>query len=146
MLPMSLQSTYPWDPWRGKWDCIVEALVPDKTLFATFLLRRSIIWGLQKSIFVVHTNNTPIIFNNPAPALSVLLHLWNQFVVSKTTNVALKLVDKIQWLGYKILFLFLFSDRTTAIGQSINSYLQGKTELEDHAIHLLFSANRWEAV
>lgn len=39
-----------------------------------------------------------------------------------------------------------FPDRTTAIGQSINSYLQGKTELEDHAIHLLFSANRWEAV
>ncbi|EME43682.1 hypothetical protein DOTSEDRAFT_72887 [Dothistroma septosporum NZE10] len=27
----------------------------------------------------------------------------------------------------------------------INSYLQGASQQEDHAIHLLFSANRWEA-
>jgi dTMP kinase len=27
----------------------------------------------------------------------------------------------------------------------INSYLSGATESEDHVIHLLFSANRWEA-
>ncbi|THW57642.1 thymidylate kinase [Aureobasidium pullulans] len=39
-----------------------------------------------------------------------------------------------------------FPDRTTPIGQMINNYLQGQTEQEDHAIHLLFSANRWEAV
>jgi dTMP kinase len=26
----------------------------------------------------------------------------------------------------------------------INSYLQSKTEMDDGAIHLLFSANRWE--
>jgi dTMP kinase len=26
----------------------------------------------------------------------------------------------------------------------IDGYLQSKTEMEDHAIHLLFSANRWE--
>lgn len=37
-------------------------------------------------------------------------------------------------------------DRTTPIGQMINSYLSGQTEQEDHVIHLLFSANRWEAV
>lgn len=37
-----------------------------------------------------------------------------------------------------------FPDRTTAIGQMINSYLQGTTETSDHVIHLLFSANRWE--
>jgi dTMP kinase len=35
-------------------------------------------------------------------------------------------------------------DRTTPIGQMINSYLQSKADLEDHVIHLLFSANRWE--
>lgn len=28
----------------------------------------------------------------------------------------------------------------------IDSYLQGSSEVEDHVIHLLFSANRWEAV
>lgn len=38
------------------------------------------------------------------------------------------------------------ADRTTPIGQMINSYLSGESEQEDHVIHLLFSANRWEAV
>ncbi|KAK4621772.1 Thymidylate kinase [Fulvia fulva] len=38
-----------------------------------------------------------------------------------------------------------FPDRTTVIGQMINGYLQGASQQEDHAIHLLFSANRWEA-
>jgi dTMP kinase len=27
----------------------------------------------------------------------------------------------------------------------INAYLSGTTDSEDHVIHLLFSANRWEA-
>ncbi|EPE27914.1 P-loop containing nucleoside triphosphate hydrolase [Glarea lozoyensis ATCC 20868] len=40
----------------------------------------------------------------------------------------------------------LFKDRTTAIGTMIDSYLQNTTDLEDHAIHLLFSANRWEKI
>lgn len=35
-------------------------------------------------------------------------------------------------------------DRTSPIGQMIDNYLQSKTEMDDHAIHLLFSANRWE--
>jgi len=39
-----------------------------------------------------------------------------------------------------------FPDRSTAIGKTINSYLTNSTEMDDHAIHLLFSANRWEAV
>ncbi|KAJ6256654.1 hypothetical protein Dda_8519 [Drechslerella dactyloides] len=38
-----------------------------------------------------------------------------------------------------------FPDRTTPIGQMINTYLQSSTALDDRAIHLLFSANRWEA-
>ena len=37
-------------------------------------------------------------------------------------------------------------DRTTATGQMINAYLTGKAQNNDHAIHLIFSANRWEAV
>ncbi|KAK3990842.1 thymidylate kinase [Cladorrhinum sp. PSN332] len=38
-----------------------------------------------------------------------------------------------------------FPDRTTPTGQTINSYLTTSTwTLPDHAIHLLFSANRWE--
>ncbi|KAF7294229.1 Thymidylate kinase [Mycena chlorophos] len=40
--------------------------------------------------------------------------------------------------------LFKFPDRTTAIGQMIDSYLRSQSELDDRAIHLLFTANRWE--
>lgn len=36
-------------------------------------------------------------------------------------------------------------DRTTPIGTSIDAYLKGESLQEDHVIHLLFSANRWEA-
>ncbi|XP_029472301.1 thymidylate kinase isoform X2 [Rhinatrema bivittatum] len=37
-------------------------------------------------------------------------------------------------------------ERTTEIGQLVGSYLEKKTNLEDHTVHLLFSANRWEHV
>ncbi|KAG6374797.1 thymidylate kinase [Boletus reticuloceps] len=37
-----------------------------------------------------------------------------------------------------------FPDRTTAIGKMIDAYLRSESDLDDHAIHLLFSANRWE--
>ncbi|KAL4923742.1 bifunctional thymidylate/uridylate kinase [Aspergillus undulatus] len=37
-----------------------------------------------------------------------------------------------------------FPDRTTAIGKLIDGYLRGQSHLDDHSIHLLFSANRWE--
>lgn len=40
--------------------------------------------------------------------------------------------------------LIKFPDRTTPIGKMIDSYLQNTSDLDDHAIHLLFSANRWE--
>jgi dTMP kinase len=36
-------------------------------------------------------------------------------------------------------------DRTTGTGQMIDAYLRGTSELDDRAVHLLFSANRWEA-
>ncbi|KAJ4780121.1 Thymidylate kinase [Rhynchospora pubera] len=37
-----------------------------------------------------------------------------------------------------------FPDITTGIGQMISSYLLNESQLDDRAIHLLFSANRWE--
>ncbi|KAF2789525.1 thymidylate kinase [Melanomma pulvis-pyrius CBS 109.77] len=54
------------------------------------------------------------------------------------------LVDALEKDGGKVRYT-RFPDRTTPIGQMINSYLSGKSEQEDHVIHLLFSANRWEA-
>lgn len=38
-----------------------------------------------------------------------------------------------------------FPDRTTQTGQLISKYLADGMAMEDHAIHLLFSANRWES-
>lgn len=37
-----------------------------------------------------------------------------------------------------------FPERSTNIGQMINAYLQQKEDVNDHSVHLLFSANRWE--
>ncbi|KAJ4373543.1 Thymidylate kinase [Didymella sp. IMI 355093] len=62
----------------------------------------------------------------------------------KTTQCQM-LVEALQKEGQSVLFM-RFPDRTTPIGQMINSYLSGESEQEDHVIHLLFSANRWEAV
>ena len=41
--------------------------------------------------------------------------------------------------------IYRLQDRSTAVGKSIDAYLCGTSQAEDHAIHLLFSANRWEA-
>jgi dTMP kinase len=38
-----------------------------------------------------------------------------------------------------------FPDRTTLVGQLIDGYLASTENLDDRAVHLLFSANRWEA-
>ncbi|KAG8835255.1 Thymidylate kinase [Serendipita sp. 400] len=40
--------------------------------------------------------------------------------------------------------LVKFPDRTTPIGKMIDAYLRSQSDLDDRAIHLLFSANRWE--
>jgi hypothetical protein len=40
--------------------------------------------------------------------------------------------------------LIRFPARETTIGQIIDSYLKSQNDLNDHSIHLLFSANRWE--
>ncbi|KAL5606625.1 hypothetical protein BROUX41_003023 [Berkeleyomyces rouxiae] len=38
-----------------------------------------------------------------------------------------------------------FPDRSTPIGKMIDAYLKSNANMDDHVIHLLFSANRWEA-
>ena len=42
--------------------------------------------------------------------------------------------------------LWRFPDRTTSVGQMLDAYLRGTPEgdADDAAVHLLFSANRWE--
>ncbi|XP_020844677.1 thymidylate kinase isoform X2 [Phascolarctos cinereus] len=40
--------------------------------------------------------------------------------------------------------LLRFPERSTEIGKLLSSYLEKKSNMEDHTVHLLFSANRWE--
>ncbi|KFO22558.1 thymidylate kinase isoform X1 [Fukomys damarensis] len=56
-----------------------------------------------------------------------------------------KLVSALCAAGHRA-ELLRFPERSTEIGKLLNSYLEKKTELEDHSVHLLFSANRWEQV
>ena len=60
----------------------------------------------------------------------------------KTTQ-AKRLVDTLTQRGQGTVFM-RFPDRETAIGSQIDAYLRNAAELDDHAVHLLFSANRWE--
>ncbi|KAK2835978.1 hypothetical protein Q5P01_016462 [Channa striata] len=62
----------------------------------------------------------------------------------KTTQ-SKKLLQALQQ-GGRAVEVLRFPDRTTTIGQLISAYLEKKSELEDHTVHLLFSANRWELV
>ncbi|XP_046893120.1 thymidylate kinase [Hypomesus transpacificus] len=62
----------------------------------------------------------------------------------KTTQCN-KLVQALQLCG-RPAEMMRFPDRSTKIGQLINAYLENKSNLEDHTVHLLFSANRWEQV
>ncbi|KAF2725193.1 thymidylate kinase [Polychaeton citri CBS 116435] len=54
------------------------------------------------------------------------------------------LVESLKKQGQDVQYL-RFPNRETPIGHMINAYLNGQSEQEDHVIHLLFSANRWEA-
>ncbi|XP_061540037.1 thymidylate kinase isoform X1 [Phycodurus eques] len=60
----------------------------------------------------------------------------------KTTQCK-KLVQALQQSGHPA-EMMRFPDRSTTIGKLISAYLEKKSELEDHTVHLLFSANRWE--
>ncbi|KAH7258657.1 Thymidylate kinase [Fusarium solani] len=90
----------------------------------------------------------PATGTSPAPASSAVR---GAFIVlegldrsGKTTQVKL-LEQRFVEEGSKVKVM-RFPDRSTPIGQMIDSYLKSDVEMDDHVIHLLFSANRWEAV
>lgn len=62
--------------------------------------------------------------------------------VGKTT-LAQQLVNSLKNSGHSAEYI-RFPDRSTPIGSLISSYLAKESHLDDHVIHLLFSANRWE--
>jgi dTMP kinase len=62
---------------------------------------------------------------------------------SGKTSQSSRLLTYLEGLGHSA-ELWRFPDRSTNVGQMISSYLSNKSQLDDHTIHLLFSANRWE--
>ncbi|KAL1699579.1 P-loop containing nucleoside triphosphate hydrolase protein [Schizophyllum commune] len=60
----------------------------------------------------------------------------------KSTQAA-RLKERLASDGTKV-ELMKFPDRTTAIGKMIDAYLRTNIEMDDHVVHLLYSANRWE--
>lgn len=79
-----------------------------------------------------------------APQRGALIVLEGCDRTGKTTQAQM-LIDTLKKQDKKAEFM-RFPDRSTCIGGIINSYLSCTSELEDHSIHLLFSANRWELV
>ncbi|KAL6960460.1 dTMP kinase [Sarracenia purpurea var. burkii] len=62
---------------------------------------------------------------------------------SGKTSQSSRLFSYVEGLGYSV-ESWRFPDRDTGVGKMISSYLANKSHLDDHTIHLLFSANRWE--
>ncbi|XP_039031878.1 thymidylate kinase-like isoform X2 [Hibiscus syriacus] len=62
---------------------------------------------------------------------------------SGKTSQCGRLLSYLEGLGHSI-ELWRFPDRTTSVGKMISAYLSNESQLDDHTIHLLFSANRWE--
>ncbi|KAI1640586.1 thymidylate kinase-domain-containing protein [Biscogniauxia mediterranea] len=81
---------------------------------------------------------------DPKPVRGAFVVFEGMDRAGKTTQAKL-LQQRCVESGREVRFM-RFPDRSTPIGQMIDSYLKGDSEIEDHVIHLLFSANRWEAV
>ncbi|XP_066955182.1 thymidylate kinase isoform X2 [Macrobrachium rosenbergii] len=88
------------------------------------------------------TNGEAVTNGIATPCRGALIVLEGCDRTGKTTQ-AQNLVQSLNSAGKPATFM-RFPDRTTKIGGIIDSYLACSSELEDHSIHLLFSANRWE--
>lgn len=79
------------------------------------------------------------------PSRGLLVVLEGLDRSGKSTQAKL-LVDELNKDNLHPTELWKYPNRGTSIGQVINNYLLKNIELEDHAVHLLFSANRWETI
>ncbi|CAJ2507330.1 Uu.00g085160.m01.CDS01 [Anthostomella pinea] len=96
--------------------------------------------GEQRPLPVQREKEKPL----PKPVRGAFVVFEGMDRAGKTTQAKLLQLRCIE-SGRGVKFM-RFPDRTTPIGQMIDSYLKGQSEIEDHVIHLLFSANRWEAI
>ena len=75
----------------------------------------------------------------------LLLSFWVEFCYLKEPLFELPVVS-IYFTNILAILILHNLERSTAIGKVINDYIAKKCELDDRAVHLLFSANRWELV
>ncbi|XP_011652986.1 thymidylate kinase isoform X2 [Cucumis sativus] len=88
------------------------------------------------------TNQNSISRDSSSNSRGALVVLEGLDRCGKTTQAS-RLAQYLEGLGHSV-ELWRFPDRTTSVGQMISSYLSNESQLDDHTIHLLFSANRWE--
>ncbi|KAK9361355.1 thymidylate kinase-domain-containing protein [Lipomyces starkeyi] len=81
---------------------------------------------------------------NPKRSRGLLVVFEGLDRAGKTTQCQLLYEKLAKRLGAGRVRVQKVPDRSTQIGQAINAYLVSRTHLPDQAIHLLFSANRWE--
>lgn len=85
----------------------------------------------------------PLPLHSPSAMVGKLIVIEGLDRCGKTTQIS-KLIQHLTHQQISSI-QFKFPDRSTPIGKLINDYLSNpKCTLEDHVIHLLFSANRWE--
>ena len=97
----------------------------------------------QQGPYRLSTQTLPLdSINSPPSRRGKLLVFEGLDRSGKSTQCAL-LVEHLISQGDRVEHV-RFPNRTTPIGQILNAYLSGATEVEDHVVHLLFSANRWE--
>lgn len=82
-------------------------------------------------------------FHEDVKARGVLIVVEGLDRAGKTVQCQL-LLEALQQRGHQVKYI-KFPDRNSLTGKIINGYLQGQAQQDDHSIHLLFSANRWEA-
>ncbi|KAA3458419.1 thymidylate kinase-like isoform X1 [Gossypium australe] len=116
--------------------------------FDDFLVRRrslnlrlnlSCKYPLRSIRMEISDNCTPLSANNESRGALVVFEGLDR---SGKTSKCGRLFSNLEGLGHSV-ELWRFPDRTTSVGQMISAYLTNKSQLDDHTIHLLFSANRW---
>jgi dTMP kinase len=80
----------------------------------------------------------------PLPSARGLFFLFEGVDRCGKTTQARRLCEALAAAGERC-ELMRFPDRASPTGQLLDRYLQRQLELDDRAVHLLFSANRWEA-
>ncbi|KAK4409985.1 Thymidylate kinase [Sesamum angolense] len=110
--------------------------------FATAVVRKSLsspcnlAYPCKCSLRQIHMES-----NNKFDSRGALIVLEGLDRCGKTSQCS-RLLSYLEELGHSV-ESWRFPDRNTGVGQMISSYLGNKSHLDDHAIHLLFSANRW---